>query len=172
MDLTTTKESSIPLWKANETLWRGVEKACNVTSAGRLLALPVSVAESLINLTRITACFGERAFKGVANITAAPFTKKAKVWTGVKQLAGLIPTILRLPFLPLNIILTNLTTQTMLLVRGAGYARSEADDYERIRINAKLKINAQPGQGVIQAVAGRLQNHQAQQNPPSTSQVS
>lgn len=163
MDLTTTKESSIFLWKTNEKLWRGVEKACNKTSAGRLLAFPVSVAEDVVNLTRLTACFGEKAFKGVANISAAPYCKNAKVWTGVKQLLSLIPGV-SIFFLPVWIIVRNLVTQTLLLARGASYAREEADDYQRLYTNAMMNIQLN--------AAARWQANQAQQitqqNPSSS----
>lgn len=86
MDLTKTNEAQVPFCKAQMHLFRTFGNVCQKSSAGRLLALPLCIANTGIRIVRIIAAICEPIFKGLANITTAARNEDGRVGRGFSQL--------------------------------------------------------------------------------------
>lgn len=144
MELASRLEGTLPFYRANVDLWKGVARICDRTNAGRLIGLPVGIATNVLFIARTFTTFGESAFKGTANIAAAPFNKKAFVLTGIKQLASLIPQALKIVLLIPHLIIKNLYIQSGLLIFGGSFAKKQVQNYEESIAKALVKATTKP----------------------------
>lgn len=159
MDLTSRFKGTLPFYKTDIELWQRVARICESTNAGRLMGLPVGLVSNFLFAARIFTTFGESAFKGSANIAAAPFTKKAAALTGVKQLLSLFPLALKIALLLPILIIGNLYIQSGLLLFGASFALRQAKNYEQkiAKIQGKTTVRQPNPQIAPNSPFSRLQ---------------
>lgn len=141
MDLKVSNSSAIALWHAREKVYKSFGKICEKNGAGRLLGLPLWVADETLVFTQAIADIGEKIFKGAGNLLAFPFAKNAKLFKGLSQISLAAYCALGLPIgLPLHFIISYFVVPMGLLIKGKTFANNRAENYEREAVDAKLNM--------------------------------
>lgn len=141
MDLSVSYESKVAILKQREQVYQFFGKLCKKSRFSNLAGLPLCFANHTLRITQSFANLGELAFKGSANIAAAPFVKKASVVKGLSQLGLILPKFMGLCFLPIYLLVDGFIIQSGLLFSGTSFTKKRAERCELDAINAKLSFS-------------------------------